>query len=445
MDRDIIILTEDIYLLDNLQKKLVNVLIFFDLPRMVKKGPRDFAREKQIQNKRTQKLVKRAYEIPFYRERFDAAGVKPGDIKTGEDLAKLPLLNKEELRAWMKEEDRNPKYANWFRDTTSGSSGEPLMILLSPKEKAYMMANWFRVMMLAGYNPFTGKTMSRKSAHSVSAGYDTFFQKFGILRRGFLDQYAPEEEMIRQVNEYKPDFLYMNKTELMRLCLYCRQSDSKIHKPKYFVPTGEKIDDIARNLFTEILGPGLIDSYGTAETGACMVKLPGSNEHVVHNDSFVVNIYDDDDKLADDGKIVVTPLFKTDLPLINYSIGDKTSSEVRGGIRFITGVQGRMNDFFRYESGEVTTFFEIAPIIAHCADVLQIRFIQESYDRIHVQCVRNEGSGRTEMEIEKQLTEDLNNKFKHPFEIEYEWMKSIPPDENGKLRMIVCKVQQGKK
>ena len=30
------------------------------------------------------------------------------------------------------------------------------------------MANWFRVMMCAGYNPFKGKTMSRKSAHSIS-------------------------------------------------------------------------------------------------------------------------------------------------------------------------------------------------------------------------------------------------------------------------------------
>lgn len=71
------------------------------------------------------------------------------------------------LRAWMNEEAKNPKYDCWFHDTTSGSSGIPLMLLVSPKEKAYNMANWFRVMMCAGYNPFTGKTMSRKSAHSI--------------------------------------------------------------------------------------------------------------------------------------------------------------------------------------------------------------------------------------------------------------------------------------
>lgn len=101
-----------------------------------------------------------------------------------------------------------------------------------------------------------------------------------------------------------------------------------------------------------------------------------------------------------------------------------------------------MNDFFRYETGEVTTFFEIAPIIAHCEDILQMRFIQETYHKIHIQCVHNKAESKlSKEEVEKDMTAKLNAKFKHPFDIVYEWMDSIPPDKNGKLRMIVCKVQ----
>ena len=155
-------------MLDNLQKKLVNFYIFSDLQKMKKRIPYNYPEVKKIQEKRIRTLMNKAYKIPFYRERFDKAGVKPEDIRTAEDLAKLPILYKSELREWMRELDKDPKYASWYHDTTSGSSGEPLMILLSPREKAYMMANWFRVMMTAGYNPFKGKTMSRKSAHSVS-------------------------------------------------------------------------------------------------------------------------------------------------------------------------------------------------------------------------------------------------------------------------------------
>ncbi len=427
---------------ETLQRKMVNILLFADLFKMKTKIPKDFTAVKKIQDKRVRKLVKKAYRIPFYRKRFKEAGVKPSDIRTGDDLSKLPLLTKDELRAWMNEEARKPKYRQWYHDTTSGSSGVPLMLLVSPKEKAYNMANWFRVMMVAGYNPFFGKTMSRKSAHSISGGHDTFLQRFGILRRGFVAQYDPEPEIVKQINAYKPDFLYMNKSEFMRICLYCKQNGVRLAKPKYYCPTGEKIDDTARKLFREILGPGIIDSYGTAETGAAMVRLFSSKEYVVHNDSFVVNIYDENNKPAKEGNIVVTPLYKTDLPLINYAIGDRGTCEVRDGVRFITSVQGRMNDFFRYETGEVTTFFEIAPIIAHYDDIFQIRFIQETWNKIHIQCVQNkELSKRSLPEIEKDLTEKLNAKFKHPFEIEYEWMDSIPPDQNGKLRMIVCKVK----
>ena len=391
------------------QKKLQNIYLLFDLTKMKKKIPEDFSGVMSTQSRRVQKLVKKAYQIPFYRERFDAAGIRPEDIKTGDDLTKLPLLTKDELREWMNREQGNPKYSEWIIDTTSGSTGKPLSIIFSPREKAYMKANWFRVMMVAGYNPFRGKTMSRINAHDENAGgRDTFLQRFGILRRKYVDQYAPEEKVIDEINAYQPDWLYMNKTELMRLVLYSNKTGKKIFHPKFYDPISEKVDENNRKLFIKTLGEGIIDSYGSAETGACMVRLPGSDEYVVHNDSFVVNVLDDDNRPAQEGKLVITPLYKTDLPLINYSIGDKATCRVENGVRFITSVQGRMNDYFYYRSGEVTSFFEITPVIAHCADILQIRFIEETYDLIHVQIVRDDQAKMSREELEHYLEENLN-------------------------------------
>ena len=217
---------------EKLQKKLMNVYIFLYLPGMKKHYPKDFPKAMDLQEKRVRALVKRAYEVPFYRERFERAGIRPEDIRTGEDLVKLPMLTKDELREWMSEESRKEKYKNWIADTTSGSTGKPLTILFSPREKAYMKANWMRVMMCTGYNPFFGKTMSRINAHDENAGgRDTFLQRFGILRRKYVDQYAPEAEVIDAINEYKPDWLYMNKTEMMRLVLYSSRTGKKIFHP----------------------------------------------------------------------------------------------------------------------------------------------------------------------------------------------------------------------
>lgn len=430
---------------DKLQKKLGNVYLFLDLTRMTKKIPKDFTKVMKVRDRRVRKLVKKAYQIPFYRERFDAAGVRPEEIRTGEDLTRLPVLTKDELREWMNREKDDPKYRDWFIDTTSGSTGKPLSVIFSPKEKAYMKANWFRVMMVAGYNPFFGKTMSRINAHDENGGgRDTFLQRFGILRRAYVDQYAPEADVIDAINAYRPDWLYMNKTELMRIVLYSNRTGRKIYHPKFYDPISEKVDENNRKLFIKTLGEGIIDSYGSAETGACMVRLPGRDYYVIHHDSFVVNVLDEAGKPASEGSLVITPLYKTDLPLINYAIGDKANCRTKKGVRFITGIQGRMNDYFVYENGEVTSFFEVTPVIAHCADILQIRFIEETYDLIHVQIVRDDRAQMSREEIEEYLTVNLNGIFKRPFAFEFEWMDSIPPDRNGKLRMIVCNVKDGK-
>ncbi|HEC82688.1 MAG TPA: phenylacetate--CoA ligase family protein [Thermoplasmatales archaeon] len=54
---------------------------------------------KEIQYKRLKKIVKMVYEKnEIYHKKFDEAGIKPDDIKTLEDIKKLPFLTKDELR-----------------------------------------------------------------------------------------------------------------------------------------------------------------------------------------------------------------------------------------------------------------------------------------------------------------------------------------------------------
>ena len=109
------------------------------------------------------------------------------------------------------------------------------------------------------------------------------------------------------------------------------------------------------------------------------------------------------------------------MPLINYQIGDSAVSKTKNGLRYVTDIKGRMNDYFYYENGEVTSFFEVTPVIAHCSDILQIRFIEETYDLIHVQIVRDEKAKMSREEIEEYVSVNLNKIFKKPFKFEFEW------------------------
>ena len=98
--------------------------------------PREAIR--RIQLIRLQKQIAYVYEnSPFYRRKFDKAGLEPGDIKSLEDVSKIPFTVKEELRD---SQAAHPPWGDFLcippEDgvrvfQTSGTTGEPLRVLLS--------------------------------------------------------------------------------------------------------------------------------------------------------------------------------------------------------------------------------------------------------------------------------------------------------------------------
>ena len=415
------------------------MLLGLNLLRLQKSKSFNVSREKRAAERNLKKLMRAAYEIPFYRKRFDQAGLKPSDFRTTEDLYKFPVLTKDDLRHWMDEEEGKEEYKYYFRDTTSGSSGTPTRVYYSPMEKAWNMANWVRVLMRAGYDPFTGLTASRLFRLSVSETKTNILQKFGLLRREFINQYAPEPDVIKQINDLKPDLLYMNKTELMRVALYASKHNVPVHHPQFTVPTGEMVDDSSRNLFLQVFGDGLIDAFGCAEVGSVMTKYPGNSYWRIQGDIFAVNVYDEDGTPSEEGNLCITPLYKTDFPLINYMVGDRVRmGKLDNGAKVMTSILGRSNDFISHEDGTVTTFFMVTPIFAENPDIIQARLIEKSYDELIIQAVAVEGlTEEDKKDVENTVISQMNDTLKQPMNMKFEWMDVIPPDENGKLRLIV--------
>lgn len=431
-------------MLERIERKSVNLLLAWDLLWLNKKRNSSISGEQRIQNKRVRGLMKKAYTIPFYRKRFDERGLTPEDFNSADDLYKFPVLTKNELREWMDNliQQGGALYKFYYLDTTSGSSGTPTKVLYSPREKAWNMANWMRVLIKGGYNPFFGMTASRMSAHSVSAGQKNIFQRMGYLRREFVNQYATEENVVEQINSIKPDLLYMTKTELLRVAIYCKRNHIKVWQPSFFVPTGEMIDRQTRELFEDVFGRGMIDSYGTTETGAVMARYPDSEVWEINTDLFAINLYDDSGEPAEEGLVCVTPLYRTEIPLINYLVGDRATSSVVEGKKVITSIQGRSNDFLSHKNGEVTTFSMIAPIFANCDEIIQVRLVQETFEDLLIQAVpKKDYEEESKKEIEDKIIIKMNEKLKQPMNIRFFWVPVIPPDKNGKLRLIVNNIK----
>ncbi|MCI6867042.1 MAG: hypothetical protein MR871_03675 [Lachnospiraceae bacterium] len=433
-----------------LQKKLMNVFTFWYLLRLDKTMSANPQKAKKQQNRNVHKLMKSAYEIPFYRKRFDENHLTPDDFHCSEDLAKFPVLTKDELRVWMKElYDTHPEERDsWDATSTSGSTGIPLRLYQSQREHACANASWIRILMSFGYNPFFGKMVSFESSYrSEKKSRDSFIQRFGILQRRILSEKRcigdGTAEVIKELNDYAPDLICLRKNCIVRIALYAQQHNLQIKKPKWYIPVSEMVDDVTRNILEKTFGPGLVDAYGSDETGSCIIKRPGNDYYDICNDTHVVNIYDDQNHLADTGKVIITPLYKTDFPIINYDIGDIASSYVKDGIRYVTKIHGRLNDMVKHENGEDTSVLELRKIPNGITGIAQFRYVQESYHDLRVELVRDpQDMTYTNEEITSFFLQRLTQLYGDEFKIDIRWLDVIPPDPNGKLRCFVCNVKE---
>lgn len=425
-----------------LDRKLENLFVLKDLFELKRHKLTD-SEIYNLQSKKLQKLMKRAYEIPFYRRKFAECGMKPENFKCREDLVKFPLLKKSEIKEWISSElQKNPeKYSDYHIYTTSGSTGTPLKLCASPKENAYFAANWLRIAMENGVNPFFDKTMALKDPAIVAQGNDSIIQKLGLLRRHKVSFLADGWVIADELNKVKPDFFYAHRTKLMQTIEYAKKSGIPLHHPKVYASTSETLTEQSIELFHEYLGNGLFTSYGCMETGACTyTRIGETNRHIVTSDTHVINIVDDRNQLADSGRMIITNLFLKEFPIINYDIGDGGDCFWLAGVMYIKNIRGRMNDWIILEDGRRYDYHPFYAATERIGEVFSFRVIQEDYHHITLELVSlDEACDKSKIEgkILDVLTSVITD---YEMIYHFEWKKQLETDANGKLRFIVNRI-----
>jgi phenylacetate-CoA ligase len=110
--------------------------------RTVYKWPRDKLRA--FQNKRFMRLVDIGWGNEFYRTRWLAAGLKPGDIKSIDDISKLPSYTSEDVK---NDQAEHPPFGHFHGagrellkkmplkvQTSGGTTGKPRATLYGPTD-----------------------------------------------------------------------------------------------------------------------------------------------------------------------------------------------------------------------------------------------------------------------------------------------------------------------
>jgi phenylacetate-CoA ligase len=114
---------------------------------------------KELQLKKFQRIFKWSYEnSPFYRNLYCNAGVEPGDIKTFDDILKVPKTDKSMMRAIQRKEPYPygdilavpPEEVTEYRET-SGTTGQPVYHPETWQDWEWSAESWAYALYAQGY------------------------------------------------------------------------------------------------------------------------------------------------------------------------------------------------------------------------------------------------------------------------------------------------------
>ncbi|MDE6707131.1 MAG: phenylacetate--CoA ligase [Oscillospiraceae bacterium] len=287
---------------------------------------------KKLQGKRLRKTVALVYEnVPLYKERMDAKGVKPEDIQTVEDIKLLPFTEKTDLRDTFPFGLLATSKDNIVRiQGSSGTTGKPIV---------------------SGYTENDVQVwadMVARAMAAIGAGKDDIVQVcygYGLFTGGLGAHQGAEEvgAMVVPMSSGNTQRQIMMMQELGSTVLCCT--------PSYAAYLGESIRDAGlipkkdiklkaglfgaepwtegmRQHIEELLGIDACDIYGLTEIagpGVAFECLEKNGAHI-NEDHVIAEIIDpvtcEQLPYGESGELVFTTITKTGMPLLRYRTHD---------------------------------------------------------------------------------------------------------------------------
>ena len=287
-----------------------------------------------LQSERLKKVVKACYEkVPFYKKKMDSRGITPDDIKTIDDIVKLPFTTKTDLR------DEYPFGLQAVSQdkvvrihASSGTTGKPVVDTYTKNDINMWAEGVARVMAAGG--------VSAGDVVQVSYGYGLFTGGLGahdgaaMLGAVQLPTSAGNtEKQIMLMQDFGSTVLCCTPSYALRLAEAIHQSD-KVSIDKMKLRVGffgaEPWTEGMRRELEEKLRIKAIDIYGLTEMCGPGVGGECECQNGTHlwEDMFYPEIINPDTlepcAPGEFGELVFTSLCKEAMPILRYRTRDLT-------------------------------------------------------------------------------------------------------------------------
>jgi phenylacetate-CoA ligase len=298
----------------------------------IEKAP--VAELKELQLRRLQWSLKHAYEnVPHYRKKFDAAGVKPQDCRALEDLAKFPFTTKADLRETYPFGMFAVPMDKVVRiHASSGTTGKPTVVGYTAKDIdtwSHVMARSIRaagarpgdkVHVAYGYGLFTG---------GLGAHYGAERLGLAVIPLGG----GRTERQVQLIQDFKPEIIMVTPSYMLAIADEMERQgiDPRATSLRVGIFGAEPWTEGMRQSIERRTGLEAIDIYGLSEVigpGVAQECVETKDGLTIWEDHFFPEIVDpaSGKVLADGekGELAFTSLTKEALPVIRYRTRDLT-------------------------------------------------------------------------------------------------------------------------
>ncbi len=377
-----------------------------------------------IQLKRLQETVERVYHhVPMYRRMFDERGVKPEDIRTLDDLRRLPFTVKEDMRrSYPLGMLAVPREKLLRYHGSSGTTGKPTVVAYTRRD----LETWAELVARFCYS-------AGVRAHDViqiAFGYGLFTGGFGLHygleRLGASIIPVSSGNTPRQImlmHDLETTALVCTPSYALHLAEGIQESeyDRSEFKLRIGLFGGEFWTEAIREQIENRLGISATDNYGLSEiigpgvSGECTQK---SGLHF-YEDHFIPEIVDPVTEeplpLGEKGELVITALTKEAMPIIRYRTRDicrLISEPCACGRTFyrMSKVTGRSDDMLIIRGANVfpSQIEDVLMRIKGTAPHYQLIIRKKGYlDELEVQVEVLEGMLFDEMKEMQRLREEI--------------------------------------
>ena len=287
----------------------------------------------KLQLERLQNTVNHCMNSDFYRQRFEENGIKPEDIKTLEDLKKIPFTTKADLRDTYPFGIASVPLEKCVRlHSSSGTTGNPTVILHTQKDLDEWAEAVARCLYMVGLR--TTDVFQNSSGYGMFTGGLGF--QYGAERMGMLTVPAAAGNSRRQI-KFITDFgttaLHAIPSYLGRLYEVMKEEGvdpKKDTKLRTLIIGAEPHSEEQRCRIEEMYGAKAYNSFGMSEMCGPGVafECPEQNGMHIWEDYYIVEIIDPDTlepvKEGEVGELVLTTINREAMPLLRYRTRDLT-------------------------------------------------------------------------------------------------------------------------